>query len=189
MLAELGRLDKAGAALVELAVEGSRAVPADLGVAQRPRADEPGVSGLGDRSAPRSCCPAPPVRRQVRAEGPTFLGAVDRFLAMLATTARSVGRRRPLVRVGPRRPRELRCVPFVVLTRGDWAAMLLARGRRPTAPVMQLVDTARPGSRAFRRARRGHTTDALWSELDQPLLRWRWVQQQRTRPFSSWPPP
>src|SRR5262249_2414711 len=126
---ELGRTEEAQALLDGLAFDGFSAIPDDLvwltGVAFCAHA----CARLGDRArAPRLLELLLPYRDRFVIEGPSFLGSVSRYLGVLAATLEQWADADTYFAEALDAHVAIDAHAFAVLTRLDWARMLLQRG-------------------------------------------------------------
>ena len=140
LYAELGRTEEASAILHELAESDFASIPEDLvwlsGVAFCAHAS----ARLGERRmAPPLYELLLPYRGRFIAEGPSFLGAVDRYLGLTATMLERWDAADRHFRDALDAHDAIGAAGYSVLTRLDWARMLLACGlpdRRPQAKAL-----------------------------------------------------
>jgi predicted ATPase/class 3 adenylate cyclase len=129
---ELGRRDEALALLEELAVDDFGAIPEDLvwltGVAFCAHA----CGRLAHRaSAPVLFEQLMPYSGRFITEGPSFLGAVDRYLGVLASVLERWDEADDYFQRALDEHIAIKSEGYASLTRLDWAKMLLARGLEP----------------------------------------------------------
>ncbi|MEY2432243.1 MAG: hypothetical protein QOC92_1968 [Acidimicrobiaceae bacterium] len=169
---ELGRRDEAQAVLDDLARDGFASFPEDLmwlsGIAFCAHA----CGQLGDRAiASKLYELLAPYSGRCIAEGPTFLGAVDRYLGVVATVSRRWDEADSYFERALGAHVALEAEGYAALTRLDWARMLLLRGWLPDRRrARALLEDAIAGGERLGAAAIVEQAKVLLEGLERPSL-------------------
>ena len=142
---ELGRIDEANAVLDQLASDGFASIPDDLVWLSSVAFCAHAGGRLGHRaSAPKLFELLAPYSGLMISEGPSFLGAVDRYLGVAATVLERWNEADEYFERALAAHVAIEAGGWTALTRLDWARMLIARGCQRI--VATLASSSRPRS-------------------------------------------